>query len=593
VTLLDKESAADLENRATVLYPPLPSQVRSVAGLLRFGLHNNRRDLWMFAGMGTLVALIGLLVPVMTGAVLGTFVARAQRNLIVEGSLVVIGSALAVAALSVVQNIAVLRIESRSSAAMQVGVWTRLLSLPASFFSGWSTGELGTTVLGVSAAQETLSGMMTTATLGLLTGLANLVLVYFYDLRLAALATALVLAGGLFAAAAGRVEIRWQRRLYAHEQAMSSRVFQLLTAVPKLRVTAVEDRVFGVWAGQFARGRSLAASSRRVQNLVTTFNAGFPLVCSVIIFAVIGGPLHGQVSIPVFLSFFTAFNLLIASSLQFTSAAVTAMGVVPMLEKLRPILSEEPEVDETKAEPGDLSGRVALSHVSFRYGVDGPSVLQDVTLDVKPGEFVALVGPSGSGKSTVLRLLLGFDRPESGTVLYDGQDLAELEISAVRRQCGVVLQHGALLAGDIKANIIGSSNHTVDDAWAAAEMAGISEDIAAMPMGMNTVLSEGTSTLSGGQRQRLMIARALVSRPRIVFFDEATSALDNPTQRLVTESTRRLKATRIVIAHRLSTVAEADRIIVLDQGRVVQQGTYQELLADAEGLFARLASRQM
>ncbi|MEU6220010.1 NHLP bacteriocin export ABC transporter permease/ATPase subunit [Streptomyces sp. NPDC047022] len=593
VTPLDPKVAAELENRATVLYRPLPASVRSVAALLRFGLRNNRRDLLMFSGMGALVALIGLLVPVMTGKILGTFVQHAQRSLIVEGSLVVIGSALAVAALSVVQNIAVLRIESRSTAAMQVGVWTRLLSLPASFFSGWSTGELGTTVLGVSAAQETLSGMMTTATLGLLTGLANLVLVYFYDLRLAFLATVLVLFGALFAVVAGRFEIRWQRRLYAHEQAMSSRVFQLLTAVPKLRVTAVEDRVFGSWAGHFSRGRSLAASSRRVQNLVTTFNAGFPLVCSAVIFAVVGGPMRGQVSIPVFLSFFTAFNLLVASSLQFTSAAVTAMGVVPMLERIRPILEETPETDETKAEPGDLSGRVGLSHVSFRYGHDGPLVLSDVTLQVEPGEFVALVGPSGSGKSTVLRLLLGFERPEAGTVLYDGQDLAELELSAVRRQCGVVLQHGSLLAGDIKANIVGSTQHTVDDAWAAAEMAGISEDIAAMPMGMNTVLSEGTSTLSGGQRQRLMIARALVSRPRIVFFDEATSALDNPTQRLVTESTRRLKATRIVIAHRLSTVAEADRIVVMDQGRVVQQGTYEELLADSEGLFARLASRQM
>ncbi|MFE6489952.1 ATP-binding cassette domain-containing protein, partial [Streptomyces sp. NPDC057757] len=285
--------------------------------------------------------------------------------------------------------------------------------------------------------------------------------------------------------------------------------------------------------------------------------------------------------------------LLIASSLQFTSAAVTAMGVVPMLERLRPILEEKPEVDDSKADPGDLSGRLGLSHVTFRYGEDGPAALQDVTLAIEPGEFVAVVGPSGSGKSTVLRLLLGFERPESGTVLYDGQDLGELEVSAVRRQCGVVLQNGALLAGDIKANIVGSTNHTLDDAWAAAEMAGIDKDIAAMPMGMNTVLSEGTSTLSGGQRQRLMIARALVSRPRIVFFDEATSALDNPTQRLVTESTRRLNATRVVIAHRLSTVAEADRIIVMDQGRVVQQGRYEELLADRDGLFARLASRQM
>ncbi|MEU4298828.1 NHLP bacteriocin export ABC transporter permease/ATPase subunit [Kitasatospora aureofaciens] len=593
VTPLTPKLAAELQNKATVLYRPLPAAVRTVAGLLRFGLRNNRQDLWMFTGMAALVALIGLLVPVMTGEVLGTFVAHAQRNLITEGALVVIGSAMAVAALSIVQNIAVLRIESRSTAAMQVGVWTRLLSLPAPFFANYSTGELGTTVLGVSAAQETLSGMMTTATLGLLTGLANLVLVYFYDLRLAGLATLLVLVGVGVGLAAGRLEVRWQRRLYAHEQAMSARVFQLLTAVPKLRVTAAEDRVFGVWAAELGKGRGLAASSRRVQNAVTTFNAGFPLVCSVVIFGVIAGPLDGDVPIPVFLSFFTAFNLLIASSLQFTSAAVTAMGVVPMLERLRPILEEKPEVDDTKADPGDLSGRLGLSHVTFRYGEDGPAALQDVTLSIEPGEFVAIVGPSGSGKSTVLRLLLGFERPESGTVLYDGQDLGELEVSAVRRQCGVVLQNGALLAGDIKANIVGSTNHTLDDAWAAAEMAGIDKDIAAMPMGMNTVLSEGTSTLSGGQRQRLMIARALVSRPRIVFFDEATSALDNPTQRLVTESTRRLNATRVVIAHRLSTVAEADRIIVMDQGRVVQQGRYEELLADRDGLFARLAHRQM
>ncbi|MET7618152.1 NHLP bacteriocin export ABC transporter permease/ATPase subunit [Streptomyces sp. NPDC005408] len=593
VTPVTPALAAELRNKGTVLYRPLPDTVRTLGGLLRFGMHGNRRDLWMFACTAAVVALVGLLVPIMTGTVLGTFVARAQRDLIIQGSLVVIGSALVVAAISVVQNIAVLRVESRSASAMQVGVWTRLLSLPAPFFTRYSTGELGTTVLGVSAAQEMLSGMLTTAALGLLTGSANLVLVYFYDVRLALIATGLVLGGAVFALVAGRREVRWQRKLYTHEQEMSSKVFQLLSAVPKLRVAAAEDRVFGVWAAELARGRSLGAASRRIQNAVTTFNAVFPLLCSVVLFAVIAGPMHGEVPVAAFLSFFAAFNLLLASSLQFTAAAITAMGVVPMLEKLRPILEAEPEDDTGKADPGDLSGRLALSHVSFRYGQDGPLALQDVTLKVEPGEFVALVGPSGSGKSTVLRLLLGFEQPAAGTVLYDGQDLAELEVSAVRRQCGVVLQSGSLLAGDIKANIIGSSSHTIDDAWAAAEMAGVAADIQAMPMGMNTVLSEGTNTLSGGQRQRLMIARALVARPRIVFFDEATSALDNPTQKRVTESTRRLNATRVVIAHRLSTVAGADRIVVMDQGRIVQQGRYEELLADHEGLFARLARRQI
>jgi ABC-type bacteriocin/lantibiotic exporter with double-glycine peptidase domain len=285
--------------------------------------------------------------------------------------------------------------------------------------------------------------------------------------------------------------------------------------------------------------------------------------------------------------------LLLAATLQFTGVAITIMNVVPMLERLDPILAAEQESPEQKADPGELSGQIAFSHVSFRYGEDGPLTLEDVTFSVRPGEFLAIVGPTGCGKSTILRMLLGFEHPTSGAVLYDGQDLAELDVTLVRRQCGVVLQNGTLLSGTIKDNIIGSSCYTVDDAWAAARMAGIEEEIAAMPMGMHTGVSEGTGTLSGGQRQRIMIARALVSRPRMVFFDEATSALDNPTQLVVAESTRHLNATRIVIAHRLSTVADADRILVLDRGRVVQEGTHEQLMSDPAGMFARLASRQM
>ncbi|MFI9572837.1 NHLP bacteriocin export ABC transporter permease/ATPase subunit [Microbispora rosea] len=593
VTPITPAVAATLTRHADVLYEPLPPAVTGVGGLLRFGLAKNRKDLWTLLSLGTLVACIGLLVPAMTGLVLGTYVARAEREMIVQGALLVIAGSLVAASLSVVQNFAALRIEGRSSARLQAGAWMRLLSLPATFFTNYSTAELGTTVLGVSVVQETLSGVMTTAALGLFAGLANLVLVYFYDVRLALIATALVLAGVLVCAVAGYFEVRLQRRLYTHEQRLSSRVFQLLTAVPKLRVAAAEERGFGVWAAEFLKARSIGVSARRVQNLVTTFNAGFPLVASVIVFAVVAGPMLGDVTVPAFLAFFAAFNLLLASVLQFTGAAITAMSVVPMLERLRPILAAEPEEHTGKADPGELSGRIELSRVSFRYGEDGPLVLDGVDLSVEPGEFVAIVGPTGSGKSTILRLLLGFESPSSGTVLYDGQDLGELDIGAVRRQCGVVLQNSSLLAGDIKANITGSTDHTIDDAWDAAAMAGIADDIANMPMGMHTVLSEGTNTLSGGQRQRIMIARALVSHPRIVLFDEATSALDNPTQKIVTESTRQLNATRIVIAHRLSTITDADKIVVLERGRIVQQGRYHELLEDADGLFARLARRQI
>jgi ABC-type bacteriocin/lantibiotic exporter with double-glycine peptidase domain len=262
------------------------------------------------------------------------------------------------------------------------------------------------------------------------------------------------------------------------------------------------------------------------------------------------------------------------------------------MSELGVLIAEEPEVTAARADPGELAGAIELVHVSHRYSADGPLVLDDVSLSVAPGEFLAVVGPSGSGKSTVLRLLLGFERPEAGVVLYDDRDVADLDVSAVRRQCGVVLQEAQLLAGNILSNIAGTGAFGLDDAWEAARQAGLVKDIEAMPMGMHTMLAEGASTISGGQRQRIMIARAIVSRPRIVMLDEATSALDNRTQDIVTESMRKLNATRVVIAHRLSTIRHADRIVVMDRGRVVQTGTYDELLA-VPGLFRDLAQRQI
>lgn len=271
---------------------------------------------------------------------------------------------------------------------------------------------------------------------------------------------------------------------------------------------------------------------------------------------------------------------------------IASLNVVPLYERLKPVLETMPEADETKKYPTKLSGDIVLQNVNFSYSSDAPQILFDINLSVSPGEFVALVGGSGSGKSTLLRLLLGFEKADSGTVYYDGEDLASLNVQAVRRQIGVVMQNGQLLPGFIIQNIIGSSILTVDDAWEAAKMAGFDEDIRQMPMGMYTVISEGSGTLSGGQRQRLLIASALVRKPGIIFFDEATSALDNRTQEVVSKSLEQLQSTRIVIAHRLSTIRKADRIYCLDKGRIVQSGSYEELMAQ-EGFFKELASRQI
>jgi ABC-type bacteriocin/lantibiotic exporter with double-glycine peptidase domain len=268
------------------------------------------------------------------------------------------------------------------------------------------------------------------------------------------------------------------------------------------------------------------------------------------------------------------------------------MMAIPIYEQARPILAARSEVNESKMSPGPLSGDIEISQVIFRYEPESAAVIDRVSVHAGPGEFVALVGPSGSGKSTILRLLLGFEHPESGSIYFDGQDMSGLDIQAVRSQIGVVLQNGSVMTGDLFTNIIGSSLASMDDAWEAARMAGLDDDIRQMPMGMHTVISEGGTTLSGGQRQRLLIARAVVNRPRLLFFDEATSALDNRTQAIVSESLERLQATRIVVAHRLSTIMNADRIYVLDRGHVVQTGSYARLRSEG-GVFAELIRRQM
>jgi len=293
-----------------------------------------------------------------------------------------------------------------------------------------------------------------------------------------------------------------------------------------------------------------------------------------------------------FLAFSSAFGQFLAAMLSLTAVFVSILQIVPIFQRAQPILDAEPEVGTAKADPGIITGDVEINHVSFRYRPDGPLILDDLSIHINPGEFVAFVGPSGSGKSTIMRLLMGFEAPSSGTIYYDRQDLSDLDVRSIRRQVGVVLRHSQLMPGDIQANILGNSGYTVTDAWDAARMAGIDEDIKSMPMGMFTAVSEGISTLSGGQRQRLMIARALVSKPRVVFFDEATSALDNHTQAMVSRSLEALQATRIVIAHRLSTIRMADHIYVIRAGRIVQHGTYDELIAN-DGPFLELAKRQL
>ena len=248
-----------------------------------------------------------------------------------------------------------------------------------------------------------------------------------------------------------------------------------------------------------------------------------------------------------------------------------------------------PETAGGRDDPGTLTGRIELRDVVFRYTEDGPAVLRGLDLTIDPGTMVALVGSSGAGKSTITRLLLGFDSPESGQVLFDGRDLKDLDPTLVRSQMGVVVQNGKITRGSILKNILGGTSTDEDLAWAAAEKAAMAEEIDAMPMKMQTIIDPGN--ISGGQAQRVLLARALVHSPRILILDEATSALDNTSQAIVTKAMNELAGTRIVIAHRLSTIMSADKIIVMDKGRAVESGTFDELMAK-DGAFTALVKRQ-
>ena len=288
----------------------------------------------------------------------------------------------------------------------------------------------------------------------------------------------------------------------------------------------------------------------------------------------------------------TAYGMVTGAFMSLSGVAHTIAQIKPVLDIVKPILETVPEIAEDKQVITRVSGAVELNNVSFRYSENMPWVLDDLSLKIRPGQYVAIVGKTGCGKSTLMRLLLGFEKPQKGAVYYDGRDLDTIDLKSLRSKIGVVMQNGKLFPGDIYSNIVISAPWlTMDSAWEAAEMAGIADDIRRMPMGMHTLISEGSGGISGGQRQRLMIARAIAPKPRILMFDEATSALDNLTQKTVSDSLGRLKCTRIVIAHRLSTIRRCDRILVLDQGKIIEDGTYEELLA-AGGSFAELVARQ-
>jgi ABC-type bacteriocin/lantibiotic exporter with double-glycine peptidase domain len=435
-----------------------------------------------------------------------------------------------------------------------------------------------------------LSASLLNALLQAIFAFWNFLILFYYDVELALAATALVAGAAVVALAAGFVGLRYERAFTTAQGRLAALLHQLLTGISKIRVSAAESLAFSAWARDFAVQRAMRFKAGVVENRVAMFDAAYPLLSMALIFFL--AERKSGLSTGELLAFTAALAIYLDAQLGLVAGAIEALKVVPLLERTKPILESAPELDPLREHPGELDGAVEVSKLSFRYSHLQPMVLDQVSFRVEVGELVAIVGPSGSGKSTLLRLLLGFEEPASGAIYYSGQNLGKLDLREVRRQLGVVMQNSGLMSGSIFDNVEGSRNLTREQVWHACEQAAVAADIREMPMRLETRLTHGGSALSGGQRQRLLIARAIATHPRILFLDEATSALDNEAQAAVMESLKRLRVTRVVIAHRLSTLRHADRILVIDKGRLVQEGKFGELLA-VPGLFAELAKRQL
>lgn len=593
---LGAKAAAALAGEAWSFSVPLP--VRPLSGrdiggnVMRWA----PSDALAIVGFGVAGGLMGMGVPIATGFLIDTVIPAYDQAKLWQMAVLLLIAALVTLVVRYAVQIASVRIEGRAGTRMQAAVMDRILRLPVTFFRDFNAGDLAKRALAIRMIEQAISGSVISSLMSGVFALVSLCLMFFYSARLAAVAAGLILLLAIITAVIGFLRIRHERDVMRTSGATAGLLLQLAGGISKLRLAAAEDRAFLRWSrlyGGLTRQRVLAGGVTNMSALVEGVFASF---ATALVFGIIywldlsrdGGMPLGSL-----LAFLSAFGQAMAGMTALASTAVNLFALKPVYAFAAPILEASPEVDEHKGDPGVLTGGIEVSHLSFRYAPDASPVFSDLSLDIKPGEYVAVVGPSGSGKSTLIRLLLGFEKAQSGAVLYDGLDLAGLDMQAVRRQFGVVLQDGKLMPGSLQENILGAHIHMTElDAWRAADQVGLGDDVRGMPMGMQTVITDAGSVLSGGQVQRVLIARALVAEPRILLFDEATSALDNRTQSMVTDTLGRLNSTRIVIAHRLSTVVQTDRIIVMKDGAVVETGSY-EALMQAGGLFHDLAQRQL
>ena len=577
-------------NEAYCFYRPLPLRKIKLRDLIQYMLSTlSSWDIAAFVMSAIAITLVGMILPKLNHILMGEVVTYGSYQLLgaVIGFMLfaTVGNFL----LMIIRQLLLSRIRVKLSVNVQAAAMMRVLSLPPDFFKKYNSGELSQYLGYMNSLCTTLvDSIFSTAITGVFS-LVYLTQIFSYARSLvipSLVVTVLTLAIGIAANAAQADINKEQMDLAAKERGLT---YALINGIEKIRLSGAENRVFAKWIELYVRDADLKFNPPVIVKMQRVFSAAVTLVGTIVMYYI---AVRSGVSVADYYAFNAAYGYISGALAAITSVAMTAATIMPSLELIRPLLDAEPEKHTGRESVASITGNIELSHVTFRYEKEGRKILDDLSLRIPARQYVAIVGKTGCGKSTLLRLLLGFEKPETGAIFYDRKDIQTLDLGSLRKCIGTVLQEGDLFGGSIFENItISAPNLTLEQAWEAAEIAGIADDIRAMPMGMGTMLQEGSGSISGGQKQRIMIARAVAPKPRLLLLDEATWALDNITQKQVSEALDRMKCTRVVIAHRLSTIRHCDRILVMDSGKIVEDGTYEQLI-ELGGVFAELVERQ-
>lgn len=590
VIKIDKKTAKMINSDAFYFYRSLPAEKLNLLDLGRFMLNSiSQADVVFVLGISLLVSLLGMFLPFMNKQIFDSVIPSGTKSDVLSVTVLLIGAVVGSTLFGITRSIVLTRFRDKINLSVQSASMMRVFSLPAAFFKDYSAGELSNRIMSITTLCNMLSNTVMSTGLSALFSFVYIFQMGHYAPMLVVPGILIILIMLMFSILTTLMQLRISRKKMKLSAKLSGLVYALFSGVQKIKLAGAEKRAFAKWANVYKEEGRITYSPPLILRINSAISTSITMGGSLVLYYIAG---ISRITPAEYMAFNVAYGAVSGAIMALGGIAMTVAGIKPLLEMVQPILDTIPENSECKKILVTLSGNVEVNHLTFRYDKDGPAILDDVSFKIRPGEYVAIVGKTGCGKSTLMRLLLGFEKPETGAVYYDGHDLESLDLRSVRKCIGVDLQNGKLFSGDIFSNIIITAPwKTLDDAWEAARIAGLEEDIKAMPMGMHTMLSDGGGGVSGGQRQRLLIARAVVSKPRILYFDEATSALDNITQKQVSDSVAELKCTRLVIAHRLSTIRNCDRIIVLDGGKIVEEGNYQTLMAK-EGLFYDLVERQ-